>query len=237
MIFSFLFVKEQVDACSKWHTGMSSEVQSYKVQNRPFFKNQNFLDSFLSGANLKFPPEEICVMIREKEWTLLCGKQIAYHKYLYLLASLRLFSYISYNYSVVVFNNDLFAQETDKSLHMYQLFFNHYCNSTCVCLAAFLGQNLLDCKFTLRPRISAQNEGTGRLDSIHGCIPRAFCFVFQWKGKTSHPWNQLCYFAWVFVPFTEITSPFALHFCKQDIIVNLSSSFLFESAFNFHAKC
>lgn len=67
MIFSFLFVKEQVDACSKWHMGMSSEVQSYKVQNRQFFKNQNFLNSLVSGANLKFPPEETHMMIREKE--------------------------------------------------------------------------------------------------------------------------------------------------------------------------
>ena len=123
MIFSFLFIKEQVDACSKWHTGMFSEVQSYKVQNRQFFENQNFLNSLVSGANLKFPSEETCVMTREKEWTLLCGKQIAYHRYLYLLASLRLFLYICYNYSVVVFNDDLFAQETDKSLHMYQFFF------------------------------------------------------------------------------------------------------------------
>lgn len=67
LFFSFLFVKEQVDACSKWHTGMFSEVQSYKVQNRQFLENQNFLNSLVSGANLKFPPEETCVMTREKE--------------------------------------------------------------------------------------------------------------------------------------------------------------------------
>ena len=51
LFFSFLFVKEQVDACSKWHTGMSTEVQSYKVQKGQFLKNQNFLNSLVSGAN------------------------------------------------------------------------------------------------------------------------------------------------------------------------------------------
>lgn len=131
---------------------------------------------------------DMCGDERKRVNIVIYGKQIVYHKYFYLLTSLRLFLYFCYNYSVVVFI--MIFRSGDRQIIVHVLtFFNHYWNSACVNLAGFLGQNLLDCKFTLRPRISAQNEGSGRLDSIHGCIPRAVCFVFQWKGKTSHSWN------------------------------------------------